>query len=725
LKNNSTKSVKLTTFGGVFVPSTLTILGVIMYLRFGWVVGNVGLIGTLIIVTISTSITFLTALSIAAIATDKEIKGGGAYYMISRSLGIETGGAVGIPLFLAQSFSVALYVMGFAESLSLVFPNLNFMWVGIVTAVAITIISLISTQITIKSQYFILAAIFISILSLVFGSPLEESEIEMWGVRPGKSESFWTVFAVFFPAVTGIMAGVNLSGDLRNPAKAIPRGTFLAIGTGYVIYMLLPIVLASRADAETLIEDPLIMRRIAFWGGAILMGIWGASLSSAIGSLLGAPRILQALAKDNVLPKRLRFFSKGMGKENIPRAGTIFTTIITIVLIIFGNLNMVAPILTMFFLTTYGVLNITAGIEQFLKAPSFRPKFRVHWFFSMAGALGCFAVMFLINALATAFALIFIGFIYYWLKRRQLKMAWGDVRRGLLFTVIRYGLMRLDRDTDPKSWRPHLLVLSGAPNKRWHLVDFADALTQGKGMFTISSVLPRDKVSQKRMQDMEDNVRNFLQNRKIDALVRIVVADDFFSGAKDLITAYGIGPLIPNTVLLGDTKLKEHEKPYAQLIKHFYESKRNVIIVKEDEEIDFGNMKRINIWWGGLQNNGSLMIITAYLLKYSFQWRNAEIVIKMVVKSEEAKTESETNLKRILEDIRVPFGHEIQVIDKNQTFWDVINQKSSADLTLMGMAAPAENFHEYYHNLVKRTNAIGTVAFILAAQEIDFKKVLT
>ena len=276
------KETGLGTFGGVFTPSILTILGVIMYLRFGWVVGNVGLIGTLIIVTIATSITFLTALSIASIATDQRVRIGGAYYMISRSLGIESGGAIGIPLFFALALSVALYTIGFAESIVSVFPGLNFKLVGIITTLAVAALALISAKAAIRAQYFIMFGIGLSLLSLIFGSPLEESSIEMWGAAERNSESFWVVFAVFFPAVTGIMAGVNMSGDLKDPAKSIPKGTFYAIGTGYVIYMLLPIILANRADALTLIEDPLIMRKISYWGDAILIGVWGATLSSAV-----------------------------------------------------------------------------------------------------------------------------------------------------------------------------------------------------------------------------------------------------------------------------------------------------------------------------------------------------------------------------------------------------------------------------------------------------------
>lgn len=217
------QSSGLGTFGGVFTPSILTILGVIIYLRLGWVVGNVGLLGTLTIVTLSTSITFLTALSICAIATDRVVRAGGAYYMISRSLGIETGGAVGIPLYFAQALSVALYTIGFAESVVRTFGNFNQLYVALITTILVSILALTSAKVAIRAQYFIMVAIALSLLSLLFGKPLEATEIQMWNTDSG--ESFWRVFAVFFPAVTGIMSGVNMSGDLRNPIRSIPVGT--------------------------------------------------------------------------------------------------------------------------------------------------------------------------------------------------------------------------------------------------------------------------------------------------------------------------------------------------------------------------------------------------------------------------------------------------------------------------------------------------------------------
>ncbi len=695
-----------------------------MYLRFGWVVGNVGLIGTLLIVTLSTSITFLTSLSIASIATNAPVKTGGAYYMISRSLGVEIGGAVGIPLYLAQAFSVALYIIGFSESIVAIFPSLNIKIVGIITTIALSTLSLFSTKAAIRAQFLILGVIAMSLLSLFFGSPIENSHIEMWGVPASKSVSFWKVFAVFFPAVTGIMAGVNMSGDLKDPAKSIPRGTFLAIGAGYIIYMTLPIILASRADAATLVSNPLIMQQIAFWGGAILLGVWGATLSSAVGSLLGAPRVLQALTKDNVLPRQLAFLGKGSGPEQIPRAATIFTTIITLILVYGGNLNAIAPVLTMFFLTTYGILNVTAGIERLLESPSFRPKFKVHWVFSFIGTIGCIAVMFLINAIATLVAVSFIMIVYIWLRRRRLRTAFGDVRSGMLLQVARYALLRLNAESDPKSWRPNILVFSGMPTKRWHLIDFAYGLVQEKGLITVATILPETKVSQEKISEYEKQILDYLNEKKIRTLVRVTRSDNPFTGAEQLVNSYGLGSLVPNTILLGDTEEESHHKQYSEMIWHFYLSKRNVIILQNDFRLDYKENNRIDLWWGGLKGNGGLMMILSYLVKNSPHWQQVDVCIKMVVKSEEAAENTRENLKNILSEMRVGFTTQV-IVSNGRVFWDILKEESkNSNMVMLGLKAPDADFDSYYKQIKENTRDIKNKIFVLASQDIEFTDVL-
>jgi amino acid transporter len=373
--------------------------------------------------------------------------------MISRSLGIETGGAVGISLYFTQAVSVALYTIGFAESVvqakinifnfSINFQdfNLNQTYVALIVTVFVGILALTSASLAIKAQYFIMAAIALSLLSFIFGGSLPGVEPQMFSAPPEGSSSFWVVFAVFFPAVTGIMAGVNMSGDLKDPVKSIPTGTLAAVATGYVIYMILPIFLALRADSASLIANPLIMQELALkgFGFAILLGVWGATLSSAIGSILGAPRVLQALARDGVLPARLSFLGTGHRPDDEPRNGTLVSLAVAIAAVCVGDLDIIAPVLTMFFLTTYLVLNVAAAIEGFLQSPSFRPTFKVHWSLSLLGALGCLGVMFLINAVATVCAALIVLAIYFWLQRRELQTTLGGCTARNVDGVNWYG----------------------------------------------------------------------------------------------------------------------------------------------------------------------------------------------------------------------------------------------------------------------------------------------
>ncbi len=718
------KTSGLGTFGGVFTPSILTILGVIMYLRFGWVVGNVGLVGSLIIVTLATSITFLTSLSLAAIATDQRVEIGGAYYMISRSLGIESGGAVGISLYLAQALSVAMYTVGFAESIVQVFPGFNEKAIAVGAILLVAAIALISAKAASRVQYFILTAIAISIISLIFGSPIESTQIEMWGTAPENSVSFWVVFAVFFPAVTGIDVGVNMSGDLKNPAKSIPRGTFLAVGVGYIVYMTLPVILAMRADASSLVEDPMIMRKIAFWGDAILIGVWGATLSSALGSTLAAPRVLQALARDGVLPRAFSWLGKGSGEENLPRLGTLFTLFFTISAVLLGDLNMIAPVLTMFFLTAYGVLNFSAGVENIIKSPSFRPKFKVHWFFSLLGAAGCIAAMILINPLATLIAAIFVSSIFFWLKRRGLKKTWGGVSRGILLSLIRSSLMRLSSVPDPKNWRPHLLVLSGAPQKRWNLIAMANSFVQDKALITVATILTEENISKKRLLELEHHTREFLSKRAIQTLVRIVPAANPFIGAKTMVDHYGLGGLVPNTIMLGDTREETHIEEYCDMIGYFFRSQRNVMIMDIEEDYNKSAKKSIDVWWGGLKINGALMIIMAHLLKRGLEWREAKITIKMVVPNEAAAQDAEKNLAEMMDKMRSEASYEL-IISKGRTFPEILADSSrKADLVFLGLKEPDNLYTDYYRNLQANTSLLKNKVFVLAGEDISFEKVL-
>ncbi|MEO1464609.1 MAG: amino acid permease [Cyanobacteria bacterium J06633_1] len=738
--NTAVQATGLGTFGGVFTPSILTILGVIMYLRFGWVVGNAGLIGTLIIVTISTAITFLTALSVCAIATDKVVRAGGAYYMISRSLGIETGGAVGISLYFAQAVSVALYTIGFAESLvnakidifglSLNFQDwgLNQTYVALIITVLVGILAITSAELAIKAQYFIMAAIAISLLAFIFGSPLPGVEVQ-WLSAPDVENSipFWTVFAVFFPAVTGIMAGVNMSGDLKDPIKSLPTGTLAAVGTGYVIYMILPIFMSLRADSASLVDPNIfVMQETAFngLGFTMLLGVWGATLSSAIGSILGAPRVLQALARDGVLPPMFSALGKGHGANDEPRNGTLVSLAIAIAAVCVGDLNLIAPILSMFFLTTYLVLNVSAGIEGFLQSPSFRPSFRVHWSLSLLGAIGCLGVMFLINPVATFCAAIVVSGIYIWLQRRELETTWGDVRRGMWMALISKGIFQIEEQEDPKNWRPHILVLSGAPRKRWSLIELADGFSHNRSLMTVSSVLPSGSRDLKQQLNLEKTIRDYLQKRGVRALVRVVTAEDPFDGAVKLVETYGLGPLVPNTIVMGDSEQPESRAGFCNAIAEIHESKRNLVIFHENQQQGFGFRRKIDVWWGGMQSNGSLMLLLAYLLRTDINWRNAKIYLKLVVPNQAAAAAAKDNLNNFSKSLRIDVIPKVIVAD-GRSFDEILQQSSgNSDLVFLGMAAPSEGFTDYYEKLQHKVANLPSTIFVLAAPDFAFGELL-
>lgn len=722
------ESQGLGTFGGVFTPSILTILGVIMYLRFGWVVGHVGLWQALLIVTISTGITLLTGLSISAIATDQVVRAGGAYYMISRSMGIETGGAVGIPLYLAQALSVALYTIGFAESVVQVFPVLPQTLVAAITTLLVAALALKSANIAIKAQYFIMAAIVLSLGSLALGHGVDPDPTLT--AEPPGSVGFWAVLAVFFPAVTGIMAGVNMSGDLKDPQRSIPQGTLAAIGVGYIIYMIIPLLLNQWATPETLVAEPLVMRRIAVWGDAILLGVWGATLSSAIGSILGAPRVLQALARDGILPRSLKWLGRGHGPMDEPRLGTLFTLGLALAAVSLGDLNLIAPVLTMFFLTTYLVLNVSAGLETFLQSPSFRPTFKVHWGLSLLGAVGCLIVMFLINPVATVMAAVIVLGIYVWLERREMQGAWGDVRNGLWMSLIRTALFQLQTTPDTKNWRPHLLVFSGAPTKRPHLTELAVDLTHSRGLITLSNVLPPGARSASQKDAMESTLKDYLEKQGIEAFVRLVTASDPFSGMEKLVDAYGIGPLVPNTVLVGDTEAEHTRDRFCQMVATCHRSKRNVLIFRSQPENypaltkGLALNRRIDVWWGGLQANGGLMLILAYLLRTSGRWRDADIYLNLVVPNETAKAAAQQNLERLVKTLRIGAVPRV-VVARDRSFDDILTTSSqTADLVFLGLATPDQNFSQYYIDVQRRTAALPATLLVLASEDLEFAEVL-
>jgi amino acid transporter len=724
------------TFKGVYTPSVLTIFGVIMYLRFGWVLGNVGLAGTLLIVTMATAITFLTGLSISAMATNMKVGGGGAYYMISRSLGLEAGAAIGLPLFFARAFGIAFYIAGFTEALLMLGnplpmfdPSISAKIISSGTLVLLTALAYFSADLALKVQFGIFAAIALSLVSFFMGNPSAEAlAVPPDAVIPPKA-TFWVVFAVFFPAVTGIEAGLGLSGDLKNPAKSLPLGTLLAIGTGYLVYMILPIFLGMVVpDANLLLIDSNIMTTVARWGIFIVIGVFAASLSSALGSLLGAPRTLQALALDRIIP---RFIGRGFGKDKAdPRIATAICFMVALAAVLLGDLNLIAPILSMFFLLSYGLLNLSAGLEGLIESPSWRPKFKVHFGISLLGAVACFVAMLMINAGATLIAVFVIAVVFYVVKRRRLHAHWADMRYGILSLLVRYAVRHLSRlKPDERTWRPNILALSGSPKSRWHLVEMAHSLTRHSSALTVASVLPVEDWSAKKVQSMEDSMRDYLEKREVDAMVKIFPSPDMLSGARALVRAYGYGPLTPNTILLGDTENRSSFNEFAELIRLVFRTQRNLIMLRESDVEATDEADEIHVWWGGNKDNIGLMLTLAYQIQKSSVWKQSKLILKTIVETEDERGAARERLESFIEEQRIPAEADV-LIKRLPSFYDIIRQSSAdAGLVFMGMRKPGddesiEDYSHYYEQLMQATKELPLLALVLAAEAIEFRQVI-
>ncbi|HUV00949.1 MAG TPA: amino acid permease, partial [Bacteroidales bacterium] len=418
------KAKKFGTFGGVFTPSILTILGVIMYMRLPMIAGKAGLIGTLGIIFVAHLISITTGLSVSSIATDKKVKEGGTYYIISRSLGLPIGGTLGLALFVGLSFSVSLYLIGFSESFLSYWDlpmDINHIRIaGSIILLVVTIITFISTSLAIKAQYLIMTAIILSLLSILFGSHnFAPASPNLFG--SGTTVPLIILFAIFFPAVCGFEAGVSMSGDLKDPKKSIPIGTISAISIGLVVYIILAFFFAYTVDGELLATDPKALFKIALVPQLVIAGIWGATLSSALGSILAAPRILQSTAIDKITP---RVFARGTGAAREPRNALLLTFLIAEAGILIGELDVIARIVTIFFITTYGFLNLSAAFES-LTSADFRPSFKTPAWVSIIGFLACFIVMIQLDFVAMIGAVLILGTLFLIIKRRQLVLETG------------------------------------------------------------------------------------------------------------------------------------------------------------------------------------------------------------------------------------------------------------------------------------------------------------
>ncbi len=653
---------KFGTFGGVFTPSTLTILGVIMFLRFGQVVGQSGILNALIIVACAKLITTLTALSISAIATNTRVKGGGAYFLISRSLGVEFGGAIGVVFFLAQAISVAMYIIGFTEAFQNTFPGLvdSPLVLSSTVNLAVFVCVYIGAGWTIKVQYGILAVLLLSLVSF-FAGAVPDATTELlaanWEAGFLSGDSFFTMFALFFPAVTGIMAGVNMSGDLASPGRSIPKGTLWAILFTGVVYVAMAVLLGASRPREVLTGNSFAVFEIASSSAMIVAGVFAATLSSALGSMMGAPRILQALARDHIF-RSIRGFGRGSGTGNEPRHATVLTFIIAEACILLGDLNAIAPIITMFFMVTYGTINLACFYESITGNPSYRPAFRFsHWSSALLGAIGCGAVMILISPVWATLAIGAMAALHWIISRKEIQARWGDVGSGAAFERARRSLLRLEEEKyHPKNWRPIILALSGGAFLRNHLAEFGYWLTSGHGVLTLAQIITGDVEDQIEARTRaETRLRKFIATEELEAFPAVVVDSDLLEGAKSLLQCHGLGGFKPNTVILGWSENPDAQQAYGRLLRLVKGMGRSLVIVRcaQEERIRWSApVGTIDLWWRG-GGNSAKMLMLAHLLIQNPEWRRHTIRILHAISPDADVDKAREPLESMLEAARI------------------------------------------------------------------------
>ena len=720
---------KFGTFAGVSIPSLLTILGVIMYMRLGWVVGNAGLLGTILIIVIAHVISISTGLSVSSVATDKKIGAGGIYYVLSRSMGVPIGGSIGIALYVGTAFSISLYLIGFAESFNSYFDlgmavN-DFRITGTIALVVLTALALISTSLALKSQYFILGAIVLSLVSILIGShDFTPQGVPMFATKG--SVPLEIVFAVFFPAVTGFTAGIAMSGDLEDPKRSIPRGTLFAIGVGLIVYLVLAVFIAYTIDSEVLKSDYNILMKIAFFAPVVIAGVWGATLSSALGGILGGPRILQAMSVDKVTP---RFFARGRGENNEPVNALLLVFVIAEAGILIGELDVIARVVSMFYLTAYGFINFSYFLESWAN-PDFQPTFKIKRWIGLVGLVACFGVMFKLDMIAMIGALGVIGGLYFMLERKEVKIKSTDIWKSVWENVVNKGLMKIDTKHHINSnWNPNIILFSGKSEHQSYLLELSKSVSGKTGVVTNFKLIV-DKENKIPLKKTEQIVREDIYN-ELGIFARQIKVDNLYKGITNIATSFGFSGVEPNTIMMGWPKGLEGSSEYAEMTETLLYLDYNLLYLDFDRNAKFGDYSTIDLWWRETDSkNAEMMLNIARFIISSPRWDKTSIRVLFVDNNGVNAEVIKTKIGKLVEDLRVIVEIVIvaNVIDQIP-FYDLIKKYSkSTDLTLVGIP----NYKiEKQAEFVLKTNylfeTIGSTLLVKAANnfnvlDLDFNK---
>jgi amino acid transporter len=660
----------LGTFSGVFTPSILTILGIILFLRLGYVTGSAGIGRALIIIAIANLISVLTSQSLAAIATNLRVKGGGDYYLISRTLGQQFGGAIGMVLYLAQSVSVAFYCIGFAEALSTMIPSYPMVTTRVIAAVAIGLLFILSwmgADWATRFQYVVMGLLIAALFSFFWGGMAQwnsEMLLSNWAA-PADGPPFWVIFGIFFPAVTGFTQGVSMSGDLKDPGKSLPLGTFLAVGISIAVYFSVALIFAGVLPNSVMISDYQSIKQVARFGVLIDAGVIAATLSSAMASFLGGPRILQSLSADRIFPF-LTPFAKGVGPSSNPRRAVLLTLAIALATIGLGQLNLVARVVSMFFLISYGLLNYATYYEARAASPSFRPRFR--WFnkyLSLLGFFTCAGVILALDIQNGIIALAILMALHQYLKRTAGPARWADSSAAHAFQVIRQELNSVaNAPTHSRNWRPYILAFTNDAERRLPLLTFGQWIEGRSGFITAVRMIegsgPRMRVFQK---EAHEELSRHITEHHLNIFPLVVRTDDIVTSVPMLLQSVGAGPLKPNTVLVNwfgqsGTGIQGLQAlKYGRNLHTSFHMGFNLVVFHFDP-LGWKSLmesplegRRIDVWWRA-DATSHLMLLLAYLITRHAEWEKAEIRV-LTAGTGQRLTQAKENLIQELEEVRI------------------------------------------------------------------------
>lgn len=721
----------------VFFTAISTILGAILFLRFGYAVGTLGFFGVLLIILLGHLVTIPTSMAISEIATNQRVEGGGEYFIISRSFGLNIGGTIGIALFFSQAISIAFYVIAFTEAFAPLFEYFIkqhniYLPRQVVSVPAMILLSLLiikkGASLGIKALYGVVVLLFISLIAFFLGSTeyAQESQSIFFADSLRNTDQFFIVFAIIFPAFTGMTAGVGLSGDLKDPQKSIPLGTVIATIIGMFVYILIIWKLSISASPEDLSSDQLIMSKIAIYGFILIpLGLGASTISSAIGSILVAPRTLQAIGLDKSfpIPPFNNFISQGKGELKEPYNATLITSGIAMVFVLLGDVNAVAQIISMFFMVTYGSICLISFLHHFGSNPSYRPTFRSRWYFSLLGFILCLWLMLEMNISYAILSIVLMVVLYFLITHyHKNRSGMETIFQGALFQLSRKLQVYMQKSRKlSQTWRPSAVCISEHSFDREKAFDLLNWISYRHGFGTYLHMIKGyySKASYYESQNLLNDLIAKSSRIKGNMYIDTIISPSYTSAIAQILQLPSPSGMDNNMIMFEYDKLQPNE----------LENIIDNLALAQAGEFDIcilGSSRRnvlsgsgINVWIRNLdKENASLMILLSYIVLGHPDWNKQ--MIKIFNTCQEGKIkETQQKINELVLVGRLPITEKnIYVLEKKPdvNFRTLVNQHSKdAGLTIVGF-----NQEHVAHEGIKYFEGfddIGDVLFVYSKHE--------